>query len=289
MLNYEVVKSWRFDDVVHAYTQRDTMLYALGIGMGHDPLDAGQLRYVYEKDLQAVPTMAAVLGMVAGWMREPSTGIDYTRIVHGEQDLRIHKPLPVAASLLAKNRVSRICDKGEGKGAVIEMMRDIFSEDGSELLASVRQVTFARAEGGFSVESGVSDPAPEALRAVPERAPDIEVDLPSLAQSALLYRLSGDYNPLHADPEVAGKAGFPRPILHGLCTYGMAAHAVLRACCDYDATRFKRVAVRMTSPVYPGETVRFQLWREGPTLVRLRAHIEARDVVVLNNGIVELG
>lgn len=288
MVNYQVMKDWDFGEIEHTYTQRDTMLYALGIGMGHDPLDRGQLRFVFEKELQAVPSMAAVLGSPGFFWGNPKTGADWVKLVHGEQDVTLHEPLPPQGTLIAKNRIHSMTDKGEGKGALVGIVREIFHKESGNHLATAKQLTFLRGDGGFSAADGISDPAPEPLPAIVERAPDIEVELPSLPQAALIYRLSGDYNTLHADPEVAEKAGFPRPILHGLCTYGMAVHAVLRTCCDYDASRFRRLALRFTAPVYPGETVRFQIWRNSEKQLQLRARVDARDVVVLNNGLVEL-
>jgi acyl dehydratase len=150
-------------------------------------------------------------------------------------------------------------------------------------------VLFMRGDGGFSERSGVSDPRPERLRAPPDRAPDIQTDLASLPQAALIYRLNGDYNPLHCDPEVARAAGFPRPILHGLCSFGMAAHAVLKSCCDYQPARIRSIAARFTAPVFPGETLRFSIWRVGEALVHFRATVDARATVVLDHGVVELG
>lgn len=288
MLNYQAVRNWNFGEIVQKYTQRDTMLYALGIGIGADPLDEGQLRFVFEKNLQAVPTMAAVLGSPGFWWTNPKTGADWVRLVQGEQHVKLIKPLPVEATVVARNRVVSITDKGPGKGAIAVILRDISDQATGELLARNKMVTVLRGDGGFSEREGVSDSGPEPLPPVPERAPDVEVELSSLEQGALIYRLSGDYNTLHADPEVAVAAGFHRPILQGLCTYGMAAHAVLKGCCGYDASRFRSMAVRFTAPVYPGETVRFQIWRENSSHLRLRARVNARDVVVLNNGVVEL-
>ncbi|ACA95959.1 MULTISPECIES: MaoC/PaaZ C-terminal domain-containing protein [Burkholderia] len=288
MLNYEVVKNWPIEDVTQTYDERDIMLYSLGLGLGGDPMDADQLRYVYEKNLQAMPTCAAAFAWPKSWMRDPRTGIDYLKLVHGEQDVRFVRPMPVAGTIVSKTRVSRISDKGAGKGAIVELMRDIIDASTGEQLAEVRQVSFLRGDGGFSTESGVSDAPPEALPPVPERAPDAEYVLSTGANAALIYRLSGDANPLHADPEVAAKAGFSRPILHGLATYGMAGYAAIRLLAGNDATRLKRLALRLTSPVYPGEEVRFQFWRDSDTRQHVRARVDARDVVVLNNGIVEI-
>ena len=288
MLNYEVCKNWKFDDIVVTYSARDSMLYALGLGYGGDPMNRGELRFVFEKELQAVPTMVTAMGTPGIWWKDPRTGADPVKLVHGEQDLRLFKPLPPAATLVARNTVHSLTDKGVGKGAIAVLFRELIDQATGETIALSRNVTFLRGDGGFSEQSGVSDPGPEALPALPERAADLELSYTILPQAALIYRLSGDYNPLHADPDFSARAGFEKPILHGLCTYGMAARAVIEKLLDFDASRLKRIAVRFTSPVWPGETVRYELWRESATLVRLRATVDARGVVVLGNGLVEV-
>lgn len=287
MLDYQVCKNWAFDDIEVRYTERDTMLYALGLGYGEDPMDRGQLRFVYEKGLQTVPTMACVMGSPGIWWKDPRTGADPVKLVHGEQDLRLLAPLPAAATLIARNRVVSLTDKGAGKGAVAVLLRELFDKASGQKLVESRNITFLRGDGGFSEKSGVSDPGPVPLPLVPERAADFEVTLTSLPQAALLYRLSGDYNPLHADPDFSAKAGFERPILHGLCTYGMAARGVIEKALDNDASRLRRLAVRFTSPVWPGETVRYELWKTDGAALHLRATVDERKTVVLNNGVVE--
>ncbi|WP_022979113.1 MaoC/PaaZ C-terminal domain-containing protein [Ideonella sp. B508-1] len=288
MLDYNVCKNWVFPDIAVDYTERDTMLYALGLGMGIDPMDEGALRFVYEKNLQAVPTMATAMGTPGIWWRDPRTGADAVKLVHGEQDVRLLKPLPVKGSLISRNRVLSLTDKGAGKGAIAVVLRTLLDAASGETVAESRNVTFLRGDGGFSEQGGVSDPGPAPLPAVPERPADLEVSYDVRPEAALVYRLSGDANPLHADPEIARKAGFDRPILHGLCTYGMAARGVIQHVLGWDASRLRRLAVRFTSPVWPGETVRYEFWREGDTVLRLRASVDARQVVVLNNGIVEI-
>jgi len=288
MLNDTAVRNRDFGRIVQTYAQRDTMLYALGIGMGADPLDEGELRFVYEKDLQALPTMATVLGSPGFWWKDPALGADWVKLVHGEQDLQLFQPLPTAATVVAANRVVSITDKGEGKGAIAVIERELRDQATDALIARGRIVSFLRGDGGYSQHGGRSDPGPESLAAVPDRASDIEVSLPTLERQALIYRLSGDYNILHADPAVARAAGFSRPILHGLCTYGMAAHALLRTACRYDASCIRRMAVRFTAPVMPGETVRFQFWDAGAGKFHLRASVDSRNAVVLNNGLIEL-
>ena len=288
MLDYHVCRNWTFPDIVHRYTERDTMLYALGLGFGADPMDRGALRFVYEKNLQAVPTMATVMGSPGIWWRDPKTGADSVKLVHGEQDLRLLRPLAAQGTLIARNRVLSLTDKGAGKGALAVVLRSLIDEASGETVAESRNATFLRGDGGFSQVSGISDPGPQALPAVPARPADLEASYATRPEAALIYRLSGDVNPLHADPDVAAKAGFERPILHGLCTYGMGARAVIEKALDFDAARLTRLAVRFTSPVWPGETVRYELWRESATQLRLRASVDARQAVVLNNGVVEI-
>ena len=288
MIDYGRLKNLDLGSTTQTYTERDTMLYALSIGLGADPLDAQQLSFVYEKQLRAVPSMVTVLGAPRGAWSLQDVGIDWTRVLHGEERIELLASLPAAATVRASNRIVALSDKGVAKGAVLTRERALHDDGSGELLARITQVLMLRGNGGFSAASGQSDPSPAPLPAVPDAPPDSEVELASLPQSALFYRLNGDVNPLHVDPEAARAAGFERPILHGLCTFGMATHAVLRACCDYDASRIRSMAVRFTSPVYPGERVTFQFWRKSVTQLQLRARVTGRDVTVLNNGLIGL-
>lgn len=282
-IDYDKLMNWPFPDLEHRYSERDTMLYALGVGCGHDPMDRADLRFVYEESLLALPTMAVVLGYPGFWLKDPATGVDWRKVLHGEQGLVLHRPLPAAATVVGRSRVTGIVDKGEGKGALMYSERDVVDHATGELLCTVTSTTFLRGEGGFGGPSGPS-PAPHP---VPERAPDQAVDLPTLPQAALIYRLSGDTNPLHADPEIAAQAGFPRPILHGLGTYGVAGRAILRACCNNDPARLKTLNVRFSAPVFPGETIRTEIWQDGTT-VSFRCRVVERDAMVLNNGLAML-
>jgi acyl dehydratase len=278
-----------FAPIEHAFDERDTLLYALGIGLGADPLDRGQLRYVYEgaggDALQAVPTMANVLAYPGFWARESDTGIDWRRVVHAEQRIELHAPLPPAGRVVGANRVSALWDRGADKGAFMEQQRGVRDAASGALLATVTQLALLRGDGGFG--AGGSEGAPPAPHPMPTRVPDAVCDLPTAPQAALIYRLSGDRNPLHADPEVARAAGFVQPILHGMATMGVAAHAVLRTLLDYDGSRFAAMRVRFTAPALPGDTLRTELWVDG-TVVSLRTTALARGAVVLNNARVDL-
>ncbi|GGH66653.1 3-alpha,7-alpha,12-alpha-trihydroxy-5-beta-cholest-24-enoyl-CoA hydratase [Comamonas phosphati] len=297
-IDYHHLKNRPFAPVTQHYTARDTMLYALSLGLGNDPLDAGALPFVYEGlqgGLRALPTQAVVLGYPGFWAREPDTGIDWVKLLHGEQRVRWHRPLPADCEVVGRNRITHLIDKGEGKGAILVIERRLETGAG-ELLATLQQVTFLRGDGGYSQQGGgqpcqPSDAPLPALQPTPaDRAPDFTDTQAIRPEAALLYRLMGDTNPLHADPAVAAKAGFERPILHGLASYGLVAHALLRQCAGSDPARLKALDIRFAAPVYPGETLVTEIWRVPgqPQHYQLRARVAERGVVVLSHGCAEL-
>jgi acyl dehydratase len=290
-IDYRRLHDWPFGEVEQTYDEKDSMLYALGVGYGHDPMDERQLRFVYEKDLLAVPTLAVVLATPGFWVKDPNSGVDWVKVLHGEQSLTLHRPLPTAGTVIGRSRVVGIVDKGRGKGAIIVQQRTLHDKASGQLLATLDHLTFARGDGGFSEIPGNGpaggDPAPAAKPATPETPPQIVCELPTLQQAALIYRLCADRNPLHAEPAVARAAGFDRPILHGLASYGVAAHAILRSCCDYDPSRLRSIGLRFSGPVFPGETIRTEIWRDG-TRVQFRARVVERDALVLSHGIAEV-
>ena len=283
-IDYQKLKNWPFKPIEHAYSAKDSILYALGLGFGADPTDRRQLDFVYEEGLKALPTMAVVLGAPGFWLKDPATGVDWKKVLHGEQGLKIHEPLPAAGTVTGVTRIDALVDKGAGKGALLYSTREIRDKSSGRLLAEVSGCGFLRGDGGFGGPA-TATPKPHAI---PERAPDSSSEIRTLPQAALIYRLSGDFNPLHADPEVARAGGFEKPILHGLCTYGVAGHALLKLICDYDPSRLKRMDVRFSAPVYPGETIRTEVWREGDARFAFRSLVTERNVVVLNNGYAEL-
>ncbi|WP_422362476.1 MaoC/PaaZ C-terminal domain-containing protein [Pyruvatibacter mobilis] len=276
-IDYDHLMSLTSEGERFSYGDRETMLYALGVGMGRDPLAAKELPYVYEKDLKTVPTMATVIAWGAGPLRD--SGINYLMVVHGEQKLTLHRPLPAAADIIADSRVVGAWDKGADKGAVIVTETDIRLADTDDKLCTLTSTTFARGDGGFG---GPTEGAPKP-HALPDRAPDQTIEVDTRADQALLYRLSGDRNPLHADPEFTTAAGFPAPILHGLCTYGTCCRAILGSVADYDHTAITGFDVRFSSPVFPGETILVDVWKDGP-IASFRARLKERDAVVINNG-----
>jgi acyl dehydratase len=279
-LNYEHLMGLQRAGDRFCYGDRETMLYALAIGMGRDPLDEDELAYVFERPeaaLKTVPSMATVLARVP---LLKDCGFDYTKVVHGEQRLTLHRPLPPEGELIADARVTEAYDKGADKGAVIYTETAVRSAADGAPMFTLNSVTFARGDGGFGGPAG-SGPAPHAL---PERAPDRTVTLETRKDQALLYRLCGDRNPLHADPALARRVGFRAPILHGLCTYGTACRAILQSVAGYDHQRITGFDVRFSAPVYPGESVATELWLDG-RVVSFRCRVPERDgTVVINNG-----
>ncbi|MGA0542133.1 MaoC/PaaZ C-terminal domain-containing protein [Neotabrizicola sp. VNH66] len=282
-LNVDALEGWRFPSLSQSYTETDSLLYAVSLGFGQDPLSAQDLPFVFEKGLKAVPTMATILCHPGRWTAAPELGVTLAKVVHGEQRVFLHRPLAPEGRLVARARVAAVEDKGE-KGAVIHAARTMFDAETGAPVASVLHSTFCRADGGFGRSFG---PVPDATPC-PDRAPDAEVDVVTRPEQALIYRLNNDRNPLHADPAYAAKAGFDRPILHGLCTYGLAVRALLPTAAGGDVAAIRSVECRFSRPVFPGETVRFQIWT-GPDRAHFRARVEARNVTVLDAGRALLG
>lgn len=283
MLDYTKTRAFDSGEIRQSWTARDTMLYALGVGLAADPLDAGELRYVFEKELVALPTMAAVLASPGFWMRDRrELGIDAMKLVHGEQSLEVHAPLPVAGTATGRTRVTRVVDKGAGKGAIIHASKELVGE-GGERLATVESVYFCRGDGGFAAEGGPGDAPGPALPTVPDASPEHVFDVPTRPEQALVYRLSGDMNPLHADPAMAARLGLERPILHGLATWGLAGRAIVSRFLAHEPARLKGLKARFSAPVFPGETLRFEGWRTSEGLA-FQVSVPARQAIVLANG-----
>ncbi len=272
--------NWTFADIEHAYTEKDTMLYALGVGCGSDPHEAGDLKFVYERGLAALPTMAVVLAYPGNWLESPQSTADYSKVLHGEQSLVLHRALAPSGTVIGRTRNTGLLDKGTGRGAVLFTERELFDKASGERIATMTATAMLRGDGGFGGKAG-PQPAPHVL---PDTAPTRHVDIRIAPNAALIYRLSGDRNPLHADPKAAAAGGFAKPILHGLCTYAVAGRAIIRACCGNDPARLRALQVRFSAPVYPGETVRTEIWPDGER-VSFRVRVLERDVVVINNGL----
>ena len=260
-----------------SFDNRDQIIYALGVGLGMDPLDERQLRFVWERDLQSLPTSAATLA----WTRfaDLDIGMTYTKIVHAEQRLVLHRAVPTSGAVYSELRVKDVIDRGAERGAMIYFERTLRDQADDGLISTQILSILARADGGFG---GPERPTLQSHRP-PERSPDLVCELDVSPRSALIYRLTGDVNPLHIDPVMAKKAGFDRPILHGLATYGFVGHAVLKSVLEYEGARLLELDGRFSAPVFPGDKLRADLWVDGD-IVSLRVHAPDRNVVVFDNG-----
>lgn len=274
-LDEKRVRDFNFDSVPVRVRPTDAILYALGVGIGADPLDPRALRYVYERGVSVFPTMPLILGSPGLWFE--AAGLDFRKLVHGAQALTLHKTVPFDEDLLAQSKVVGLWDRGADKGAVVDVERRLTQSDGT-LVARLVSTYALRGDGGFG---GI---APERdVWAKPDRAPDAEAVLPILPQAALLYRLNGDMNPLHADPERARSVGFDRPILHGLCSFAMVARGLIDQLCPDDPETLRSISARFSRPVFPGETLRVRIWQDQAAIL-FEALVDERDSVVLSGG-----
>lgn len=277
-LNYEKVIATGVTDLETSYGDMETMLYAQSIGFGRDAVDRKELPYVYEQGapLRTVPTLASA---IVPDMFPPDLGWDYGQVLHVEQRLTLYRPLPPAAELLLDKRIVEVFDRGASRGAMI-----LFEVDGrlakdDTALFTQGCTVIARGDGGFGGPAGKGPPPHRA----PRREPDLSCDTPTRSDQALLFRLNGDRNPLHADPDTATAAGFVIPILHGLCTYGIACRAILQTICNYDHTLIVGFDARFSLPVLPGDTITTDMWQDG-NIVSFQCSVKERDSIVLRNG-----
>ncbi len=263
----------------YSYETRDVILYALGVGAGAEP---EELKFVYENELQVLPTFGVIPPFTSLMGIVGLEGMDFNlaMLLHGEQYLELVREIPTSGKLISYPKIAAIYDKG--KGALVELEVETKNPRGELIFRNIFSA-FIRGEGGFGGERG-----PEPGHEPPQREPDRVVSMPTLPQQALLYRLSGDYNPLHADPNFAAMGGFEKPILHGLCTFGFAGRAVLREYCGNDPARFKAIKVRFSRHVFPGETIVTEMWQEQPDKVILRCKTAERGDYCLTNAAVWL-
>ncbi len=278
VLDVERLQRYKVPEAHDLYDARDTILYALGTGAGLSS-HVDDLGFVFERHLKALPSMAFVLGTPGFWLMDPAAGLDWPRILHGEQSLVLHRPLQAQGEIIGTTRIGDIADKGPGKPALFRVHRTLTDTSGA-LVAELSEVWVLRDAGGFGGERTLAGPPPVVM---PDTAATHSLALPTSPQQALLYRLSGDRNPLHVEAETARIGGFDRPILHGLSTLGLAARALIHQHCAGDPMRLSSLSARFTAPVFPGETIATQSWQVGEDIM-FRAIATERDVVVLDGG-----
>ena len=259
--------SWSKDDVI---------LYHLGLGAGNPPTDEGELEYTYEKNLKVLPSFGVipVFGALGGLGQVPGLSFNFAMLLHGEQDITLHQPIPPEAKVTSAGKVAEIYDKG--KAALVVLETETKLESGEPLFTN-RFSLFLRGEGGFGGESG-----PKAGNQAPDRDPDGTIEIPTLPQQALIYRLSGDKNPLHADPEFAKMGGFDKPIIHGLCSYGIVCKAIVDHVLGGDVAKVARYQARFAGVGFPGETYQISYWKEGDQIL-VAASSKERGAPIISN------
>jgi len=280
-INPEVLLTYKVEDVRQQYTGKDSAFYALSVGMGRDPLNERRLVFVDPAKGEGqlvLPSMALVIGYPGFWMVRPDTTVDPTRILHGSQSVEWHRPLPPAGEVIGRTRVTRVIDRG--KHGMVVSERKIIDAATEEPYATLTQVHVLLGQGGFGGDTEAL-PAPHQS---PAGEPYWTVDVPTTRDQALFYRLNGDLFELHSDPQMARKAGFQRPILHGMCVAGIATQVLMGLHANDDPSRLKGLDLRFSSPVYPGDTIRIEAWKDGA----FQARCVERDELVLSSGLVRI-
>jgi acyl dehydratase len=263
----------------YEWDRDQVILYHLGLGAGVPATDPGELEYCYEKNLKVLPAFGVipVFGALVGLGAVPGMEFNFAMLLHGEQDLEIHQPIPPEAKVTSSGCVKEIWDKGKAALVVLEVVTK--DESGAPLFTN-RFSLFLRGEGGFGGE-----PGPKAGNKAPDREPDGVIEVPSMPQQALIYRLSGDKNPLHADPEFAKMGGFDTPITHGLCSYGVVCKAIVDNVLGGDTTKVARWQARFAGVAYPGETYVISYWKEGDQILVAAASKERGAPIISNAAI----
>ncbi|WP_201192532.1 MaoC/PaaZ C-terminal domain-containing protein [Pseudomonas fluorescens] len=278
-INIRKLLAYSIPSVRQVFSPKDTAFYALSVGLGGDPLDEHQLRFVDpSREQVALPTMALVLGHPGFWLADPESGVDPSCVVHGEQTIEMMGALPVEGEVVSETDIVEVVDKGPGKAALLHTRKKLFDVTSGQLLSVTSSTTFIKEGGGFGGQSNATQGvAPVEPTSTP---PDHSITLATRPEQALYYRLNGDDNPLHADPAAARLSGFSTPILHGLCTFGMACHAVVRVLGGYNPHSLRSLTGRFSSPVFPGETLKFDVWNNGS----FKVYVVERDVAAITNG-----
>lgn len=277
MLTHEQVLAHAQHGRVHVYDTAKLQLYGVGVGLGLDPTHSRQLEFLRDDDPQILPSFATVAAFDVGFQLQ--LGIDWSKLVHASQYMRLHQPLPSAGELTADTHIEAVYDKPARNASLLVTSTKLRLVGSDELLCEMRSLSLAR---DFRV-AGAPTGAPQALPAPPARAPDLETHMPTSPQVALIYRLLGGRSLIHFDPQVAHAQGFQQPIMHGLSTWGHACHAVVAEVLQYDAVRMSSFGANFSAPMYPGETLHLRMWL-APGQVQFEGYAAERGQKVLANG-----
>ena len=280
-IDVDMLRSFRIPQGRQTLDPRDIAAYGLSIGMGQAEPGLVPLDFVDPlRGPRVMPSMVLVMAHPGFWMSDPASGIDPAAVLHMDQSFEILTQVPGTGEVTSRSSICEIADRGPGRAAIVKVQTELSDSTGHTFARLVRSV-YIRGGGGFGGEPERAEPE----TGLPESRADRVVDMPTVIDQALHYRLNGDMNPLHSDPVVAGKSGFDRPILHGLCTMGVIAHALLRELGQYRADTMRSMAMRFRNPVYPGETIRTEIWNDG----RFVARVVERDTIVVDRGRATVG
>lgn len=275
------LRNWDFGEQRQSYASRDAILYALGVGLPLVPGESGDLNFLVEDRLRVLPSFAVTLATPGMWPKIPELGIDWVKVLHMAHAARFETPLPARAEVVSRARITELYDRGADKGSVCILQRQVRDAKDGTVYCTIDQAVAMRGNGGFGGDLLPKVERPEP----PPRAPDHVEHVQTSPRAALIYRLSGDYNPLHADYEVARKAGYRQPILHGLASYGTVCAVVLRTFCDGDPARLKSLNLRFSGVVMPGDALDFSCWKDGG---RILFEAKVGDRTVMDQGVAEI-
>jgi len=278
MTSYEQVLAHAQQGRVHAYDTAKLQLYGVGVGLGSDPTDPRQLAFLRDDDPRVLPSFATVAAFDVDFQLQ--LGIDWSKLLHASQSVKLHRQLPSAGELIADTQIEAVYDKPTRNASLLVTSTKLRLAGSEALLGEMRSISLAR---DFRV-AGAPTGAPEALAAPPAHAPDLEALIPTSPQVALIYRLLGGRSLIHFDPEVALAQGFQQPVMHGLSTWGHACHGIVAEVLQYDSTRMSSFAANFSAPMYPGETLRLRMWL-APGQVHFEGYAAERGKKVLGNGV----
>ena len=278
-MDYNALINFKIPQKRQKINPLNAVQYAVSIGLGQDPTDAWELQFVDEGNgPEMIPSYCTVLGHPGFWLSDPKTTVDSQKVVHVDQKITIKGSIPKSGIVVGKTRIIELVDKGLDKGALLYLEKILSNEDTGEIIAIENRTLMLRGDGGYNGPSGKA----KTVDKFPTDNPDHVIEINTRPEQALIYRLNGDPNPLHIDPAHAKKAGFEKPILHGLCTFGIVCQILLRTLHKNNHRNFRDMSARFSKPVFPGELIEISIWENG----HFNAKVKERDVIVLSNGFI---